>query len=664
MATLPTTTGSRTGPAATTEMSSPETRPSVRARALSDVAVIAAFALFAIVQTGSYSAPLQSAMYGGGGGDPGQDAWILWWVSGHLSEPSKLFEGNVYYPAHYSVLFCDPLVGPALLVAPLRMFTNNPILLYNVAELLVLIVASYGFYLLALALFHERWSAVLAGIVIPFTSQQMSRLVHLNLLTLTFYPFLLLGLLRSLAAARWMWAVVAGAAFALQGSTSGYHAIAAAFLATTVVATHWRSLASVGVRGRLLVAAATASLLLLPYVLGFWYLGHTEAVMLRDAAVQRHYSLDLPLGFLSCTSYVWRSLLGTGGSPPFFPGAIVAVFATLAVARRPWSATTRLWVAMVVVFAALAAGPVVKSFGVTIGPGPFRLAAAVVPFMGAVRHPMTFGVLAVVGLGMLAVEGASRCASMRAPGARALVVACAAAELLQAPPRRYAPPTTPGIYDALAQLPPGALLEVPFGQRPDPEIPSPDSMSRWYSIAHRRNIVNGTGAFEPERFITLSQLANHEWKRGANLEGTRSLEYLLRWFPIRYLLVHRTDTSPEMRAAIAVTPAFRLAAETTNGDRIYEVDRSAAGEEVVRAFRDDEMKAEASRWRIRSLGSARRARVEINGHVVAMVDLQQAGGTSPLVVGDNTVQQHGLNMVSVVGLNHLGRAEIELRRIP
>jgi hypothetical protein len=555
--------------------------------------VLAGCVLLAVIQTG-IATDIGRAMYGGGG-DPGQDAWILHWVSGHLlGDPRRLFEGNNYYPSHHAVLYCDPLLGPAALVLPLRLLTGNPVLLYNAAMLLSLVLAGYGFYRLGLELVGDRRAALLAAVVIPYTSQQMTRLFHLNLLAIGFFPLLWIALRRLLARPGPLPALGAGLAFALQAGTSGYHAFSVLVLAALLVALEVPRLRDRKVLLSLALAAAVAALALAPYVLGFLDLRAAEARMTRDPEAHRALSLDLATGLLAGRSYLWRPLLRRDAMP-FFPGLAVVAFAAVGLWRGERRLVLRL-VAIAVVFYALALGPEVRVFGHEIAPGPFRLLAAAIPLIEAMRHPLTFGVPAVMALGLLAVEGLHRSGLTRSPLATALVLAFAVAEVLgPCPARVTADQELPEIYRVLQRAPAGATLELPFcaDASGDPNA-TPDGRWRWWSIFHERAIVNGAGAFEPERFTLLCQFVSREWKGPPrDREEERAVQLLKRRFPIRYLLLH-AEAPQAMRGSVeATTRTFRLLQQTAAGDRLYEVDRGGAGPHLVRAFREDQL-AEAT----------------------------------------------------------------------
>lgn len=612
------------------------------ARLLGELAVLAAYVCLALAQS-RITGDLTTHCYGGGRGDPGQDGWVLARVTSQLlREPWRPFEGNIYYPSHSSVLYKDPLLGPAVLVLPLKALGANPVLLYNAAILLSLIVASIGCYLLARRLGAARRAAFLAGVVVPYTSQQMARLFHLNLMAIPFFPFLLLGLVELLESPRLRAALLAGLSFALQAATSGYHAFSAALLALVTGA--WGLPRARGARPWLWSAAAlaVAALVLQPYVSGFGWVREHDARMQRGAEVAVVESLDLMDVFAS-RSYVWNGLLPQGHA--FFPGLVVLLLAGRALRDLRRDAYVRLLALIVLATFAFALGPQIRFRGRALAPGPFALAARAIPWLDAMRHPHTLAVPGLMALGILAALGLSRSRLSRSRAGCALVSLAAGVETLgDAPARRPAPLDLPGVYADVARLEaaqarrgtvPGAVLEVPFSDR----------AYLWRAAFHDLRIVNGAGSFEPERYQVLRQHLGREWKgRVRDMEGSRSLEYLKTWFPVRYALLHGSRHA-RWRGFIDATPrSFVLLHTSAGGERLYRLRRGGRGPELARAFRDDQLRAGRIEARLAGTPGAR-LEARLNG-----VPLGEAPAPAHAPRGvawsvPPALVQHGLNML-------------------
>ena len=540
-----------------------------------DAAALAFFALLAVVHSRVWDRAATD-LYAHV--DPLQDAWVLSSVTDNVwRRPWDLFEGNNYYPSRDAVLFCDPLLLPAVLVAPLRVLTDSPAALYNAAVLAVLTLSGYGFWRLALELSGDRRAALLAGVAIPYTSQLLSHLYQLNLLTSAGYPALLLGLLRLLERPSWPAAVLTGVAFALQAGTSGYHAFACTFLCLVVAAWGWRQMLESRTLG--LVAAA----LLAPYLVR--HLGHRgEAELARPLHWAQAWSVDLPWGLLSSHTYVWRALMPDHGLP-IWPGAVVLALG-LAGAWRDRSPRARLLVLIAGVFLLLALGPELRVFGSPLAPLPYMVLYKYLPLFGAARRAGFFIVPAMMALGLLAVLGLRSFAAGRRPAVVYGVVLAAAVESFgPAMPRRDPGGVLPDVYTFLRGQPRGGILELPAED-------DDNQRHQWWSTRHHLPIANGVAAFEPRWSRSLHQLIRREWKQrppSQDASGWTSTSFL-QSLPIRYLVMH-PGVSGYWQSHVDATPSvFRPLYTAAGGERVYAVRRGASLDRPVRRrFRDDEL---------------------------------------------------------------------------
>jgi hypothetical protein len=545
----------------------------------SDVLALALFLGLAVLQTG-IGLDAGSALFVGP--DPVTDTWSLRCVSGNLLErPTELWEGNNFFPARDAVLFSEPFLGPALLVAPLRLLTTNPVLLYNVAVLLVLVLASYGCFVLARRITADAGASLLAGILVPYSAHQTYHLNHLNILTIAGFPFLLLGLLLLLERPGPGPAALASLAFAFEAGTSGYHAFSCVFLCLVVAAWGWRALCSRRGLFWAAVAALLAALLLSPFILGFLRIQELRETA-RAVEENVYYSVDLGRDVLRSRSLLWRWLLRSPGRP-LFPGLVALAFASIAVVRR-WDPLTRLLLLLAAFFLLLSLGPELRFKGQSLFSLPFRPLFEHLPLFNAGRHPETYVVPAFLALGLLAARGVAASGASRRPWVLALVLLLAAGEsLIKRPKREVKETRLPEVYAWLQSQPRGALLEVPFEE----------SEWQWWSLLHGMPIVNGLGAFEPNDQVALFQRASHEWRQqpASDMEERPSLRFLKERFPIRYVVVHRDAPEEYRRNLDATTRSFELVHQGPAGDRVYRLRRGGEGSELRRAFRDDQLRA-------------------------------------------------------------------------
>ena len=529
------------------------------------------------------------------GPDPLSHLWMVSWLTGHAFDPGQIFQGNIFHPAAHAALFTDLSLGTAILVLPLRLVTREPLILFNAGTVLALAFGGWAFHALLHGLTGNRWAGLLAGILAAFSSHQMSHIYHLNLLSIGWLALFLLGLHRIMERGTIGSAVLAGVSFALTAQSSGYYGVAAAVLALVFAAFHlssWGVLlvpghgspgrrtpqtprlactpAGAWVLGRsesglarrlacLLGAAVLAVTLTLPYLLAF-------RALQEEQGIRRPPGMSVKMAFhpsrdLTSWAHVYIGLLG-GDGEVLFPGLLPLVLGGVAVLRRGRQA----WF-----YAAGAAVLVVLSLGpeVTLGSRtmsmPYQWLSAVPPF-DSMRHPFTFASVALFLLAVLAGVGWARLAVASKPWAGPAIVLLAIAETMTDAPRlREVPPGLPPAYQVLETLPAGPILEVP--------VFAPESVL--WAARHGRPVLNGIAAFAPAQTMVLDRYVQNHWlaRVPEDIDTSRPTPYLLGRFPVRYVIipVGRVAGLRPLAAAFDRSRVFRLAAEATDGDRIYEV---------------------------------------------------------------------------------------------
>jgi len=608
-------------------------------RAAADAAVLAGSLGLAAIQTGLFFR-LGTRTFAGP--DPVIDIWTLGWVSRHLlGGPSRLFDGNIFFPAHDTVLFSDPLLGPALLVQPLLVATSNPVLLYNAAVLLVLALTSHGLWRLARALGADAVSALLPAVAVPYCAHQLRHLTQLNLIAICGLPWLLLAVLSLLERPGWRTAAWTALAFAWQAATSGYQAFTAAVLCLTVAAWGWRALARPRTIAFVVLAVLAAGLIVGPYVAGFARL-HADERLERPVDDIVGLSLSLPDDLLRTQAYAWR-WLGWRRGDSAFPGFVVLA---LAVAAGMWvrGRTARLLWLVAGVFLVLALGPDLMVRGHPLVPLPYRLFHHRVPLLQAGRHPVTFVIAADLALGVLAALGLS---ALRLPLLwRILALALAFLETLAPTPKRVDRGPLPEAYAWLVAHGAQAVAELPY----DEDAP------QFWAAQHSVCTTAGISPYSPAAHMQLAQRISHEWKRlhGPGLEKTVSLAYFKRHIPVTHLLVNPGASRGLVREVEATQETFTLLHQTREGARIYRVRRGGQGPLIRRDFRDDQVRGATLEVRLSSPAGVP-VRVDFNGRELA----RTGGGPARLrLVPPAAAVRRGANEVAVAAAD--GRTSIEL----
>ena len=169
--------------------------------------------------------PLVTALheYSRDNDDERLNMWAVSWVAHQLPrDPAHLFDGNIFHPNRFTLAYSEPLILPGLMGAPIRWLGGSPILTYNVLVVSGLVLTAFAMYVLVTRWTRDHYAGLLAGALLAFSTQLLTRLPHLQILHLYWLPLAILALDRLVTDKRprhyvWLGLCVLGAAL-----TSGY----------------------------------------------------------------------------------------------------------------------------------------------------------------------------------------------------------------------------------------------------------------------------------------------------------------------------------------------------------------------------------------------------------------------------------------------------------
>jgi len=415
-----------------------------------------ALALFALLAA-AHTWPLASAPGRWSRIDSGDtllNAWALAWVAHQaVTDPLHLFDANIFHPEKRTLALSEHLAPQAAMVAPLLWAGASPVLAHNIALLL-------GFTLTGWAMCHlvVRWTGswpagLVAGSLAAFNAHTLTRLAHLQAQHLEFLPLALIafdrllerGTLRPVEesgeapvahaaadehvvgtplAGGARDALTTGAWFAVQGLTSGYFLV---FSAVSMVAAsvarvpEWLGRRARSMVPLLLLAAVTAGVLLLPFMLPYRFV-REEYQLVRSLREVTVFSA-VPTDYLATGARIhWPWAGGYFRGDGLFPGvvALLAAGTALITGLAFRDRRARMWLAIGIATCCL-------SFGTNFA--PYGWLFRHVPLFDAIRAPIRFGqftllsVAALAGFGVAWVLARISSPRVRATAAIALVAA-------------------------------------------------------------------------------------------------------------------------------------------------------------------------------------------------------------------------------------------------
>src|ERR1700719_644296 len=86
--------------------------------------------------------------------------WRLAWIAHQLPRhPLQLFDANIFYPERHTLAYSDALVGPGVVAAPLFWLGANPILVYNLVFLGMIVLSGLAMFVLVEAVTKSATAA-------------------------------------------------------------------------------------------------------------------------------------------------------------------------------------------------------------------------------------------------------------------------------------------------------------------------------------------------------------------------------------------------------------------------------------------------------------------------------------------------------------------------
>jgi hypothetical protein len=549
----------------------------------SSIAVLAgALAVCAAVGWGvsGYASRIRNGVFDRG--DPLLTAWILAWGPRQLvHDPVHLFEGNIYHPFHDTLAYTENILGPALLAAPARLFTSNPVAVQNVSILTAFLALGLAAYL------YFRWisasvlAAAFGAVFVTLSPVRFGQLGHIQMLHTAGLPLLLFSLHSHFERPRVSSGLLVAVAVLFELLSSFYLGVMAGlvllvFLILALPAFGRRQWTAACLR--LLPWGAASLLIVIPMTLPYWRLardfGFVRSIEGMEDNWASHKDYLRPL-FGSFAARIAREY-GTRAGRSLYLGCTAILLGLVGLrSLRPAGPekpnrqrfAAQLFVALAVVFFALSLGGwrTVGHHRVLL---PFYWLHEVPGFAG-IRVPVRFGVVVDLAVAGLAVLGLARIQRWLGPrlfyaAPVPILLIGAAAILERVPPFRVVPlehvevgEQVPKVYRWLATDTAGdRVLELPMAtERREREAWDVAQYRQvYYTTYHWKKTVNGLGGYLPPGYADLQD-------RMGKFPAPECFR-LLSLLPIDRVVVHRKLYSMPIPRSLFEAVGFRVLYDT------------------------------------------------------------------------------------------------------
>jgi len=529
-------------------------------------------------------------------GDPALMCSTLQWVSHALvHDPRHIFDGNTFYPYPRSIALTDAMVSLAVLNVPVRWFTSNPWVGYN-----LLIVAAY--YLscvwgaaLARRITGSEAAGVWGGLFWAFLFFRVHHIAHLHILSFQAMPAAVLAWLRLRERPAVRSALVFALAFIAQALVSWYLAV---ILATVMVVValgrpvaarpaipRWR------LAGYTAVALATIALVVAPLALPYAKAFSDSSLIERNALVDTFGDAVSWRDYLTPPAATMAGRL-IAGNPywiweentlyiGFVPLILSAVAISAAVRRRVSRRWTAIGLALAVVGCVLALGFVSPRLGI---PLPLHYIARALPFLAGMRATQRFSLVLYMGVLILSSLGIWHLARLVRPRlAHVMTAALCGLFLIEVfpvvlpvdPATRYVV-SAPDQFIADLQRQreaPLIVLHLPIFYFRE-AYPVSEAVYMLDSTAHWARILNGFSGGVPEGFMARMEVLN-------TLPSVRAVNIVLS-LSVEVIALHGTAArdGPGSVAEFFANQPWSTVTRLPNGDAVVVVDRAAAPFEI------------------------------------------------------------------------------------
>ena len=451
--------------------------------------------------------------------------WRMEWVRhALLTSPRDLFNGNQFYPEQGVLAYSDAMMVESLIALPLLSIGLPAMLVHNLLLLGVIAASGIGMFVLARYLWGNTYGAIIAGLVFAFAPYRFSHFMHMELQWAVWMPWAFWAMQRTLDTGALRYGLLTGLFMTLQLTSSIYYGLFLAVILSTIGAIQAAAMGRRAVRALAALAAGAVILAATAWVYSGPYREASARVGLRSTMEMRRYSAE-PSSYFSVDES--NRLLGrwrAGGTElNLYPGIMPMALGLIALlAMRPSRIT--------LAYAAGLALAIDFSFGINGILYP-HLQYHVGIFKG-LRAPSRASILFLLCLGVLAARATTAIVARVPDSKRTLCAAAIAAVILveywSAPMKLVPYPRRAQLYEFLAHLPDGNVLELPV-PRPD-GLPFHDASYLYTSTFHWKTLVNGYSGYYPRSYI-------RRLERLATLPSHLAIDQM-RADKVRYVVVH------------------------------------------------------------------------------------------------------------------------------
>lgn len=535
--------------------------------------------------------------------DSFHSAWILdrnFYSLTH--QPLKeFFNTNIFFPYQNNLAYSDHLLGETILSLPLRLFTDNPILIQNVLILFSFVFSGFFTFLLVDYWLKNKNAAFIAGFAFAFSNFRFQQLDHLNILSSQWLPLVFLYLQKWLDQKKKKLLFLFGLSYLLTVLSSMHYALMVSLALLIYLVTWFFFLRPNNFKKSdflpLIATILVTLFLCLPVFLPYLNFKKEFPGIGRSLRDNVAGSASLASFFFTAAStrisrINWFEHLSEADAG-LFPGFVFLILLILGW-RHTQGKNQRqhlFFLFLSATFLIFSLGPILRFFhqNDTSLPLPYLLFYLLIPPLKMIRTPVRWYLffllfaLFFLGRGVVFLNKIFKrkiCLLVLLIVFLSLESFSIPLDLVFVPQKKEFPP----VYHWLAQQPGEfTILELPIPQVTDPslfqnkkqpygflknltahEFDTIEAYRIYFSTLHHQNLVNGYSAFFPPLYLETVQ-------KSQNFLSDDFLR-LLHQLAVKYIIIHREQLAQQQQAdfdLVIKNNRFQLIKEFENKDYVF-----------------------------------------------------------------------------------------------
>ena len=440
------------------------------------------------------------------------DAWVISWNVQKLInlEFHDYFDANIFFPYKRTLVYSTHYFTQSLIALPIFMITKNPVFTYNLVLIFSFFTSALGMFLLARYLTRSHLAGIIAGIVFAFSPFMISHFTHLQILTAGGIPLAFLFLHKYFKYERTKHLLLFTLFFVLQFLASGYLALYLTIFCGVYILIYmltdkkyqekqfWIKMGFFLLIGILTLGPFMFQYFQVQKEMGFSRMGASGATITQFLASNYNNWI---YGKLTDSIQKNEGIL--------FPGILAISLAIIGfiIGIKKQSRRKKIYENHILVYSIILVSSFLFCFGMK---GPYVLLHKYVPGFSGVRVAQRFHIMVMLSLAVLAAFGIkyllSRIKKHKKYLVFSLVMAGIVFEYLSIPiPISHLPrkDKIPAVYQWLETIDGDvSIIELPIPKNRFDRTRM-ESMRLYYSIFHRKKMVNGRSSYFPPLYYEI-----------------------------------------------------------------------------------------------------------------------------------------------------------------